>query len=270
MKILIISDLHANPVGVRAIWEKEKDVDAVYAAGDYSDYGPDPSGAIGWIRDHGVHAVYGNHDQRVLKTLREGQYDAVADGSLCWVHRNCQLITPEEAGFLENLPRSISFEADGIAYLMQHQYGPRYEIIESRFHFDKYWAENYTGPARPGQKRRMIFGHTHRQMMVAFGEDALWFNPGSTSYRRPDEPSKDAFYAVIEDGEISFRHVPYEKAALNAEVEQLKPRLRWDEYHVAHYFFGVPESDGPDDAWVEMVKAHFSAENHKPLEEDLK
>ena len=74
MKLLIVSDLHANPQGIRAIWEKEGNADAIYAAGDYSDYGPDPVAAIGWIRDHGVHAVYGNHDKRVLKTYRAGDY----------------------------------------------------------------------------------------------------------------------------------------------------------------------------------------------------
>ena len=266
MKLLILSDLHSNPVGARAILDREPDVDAIYAAGDYSDYGPDPAGAIGWIREHGVRAVYGNHDHRVLKTWHEGTYMDVPDGSVCWVHHNCRLLTPGDAAFLESLPRSICFEADGIAYMMQHQYGPRYETIESQYHFDKYWAENYTGSVVPGQPRRMIFGHTHRQMLVRFGEDALWFNPGSASYRRPDEPSKDAFYAVVADGRIRFGHVPYEKASLNREVERMKPRLRWDEYHVAHYFFGMREEDGPDDEWMNMAREHFSAENHKPLQ----
>ncbi len=266
MKLLIVSDLHSNPVGVQAVWEKERDADIICAAGDYSDYGPDPVGAIRWVRSHEVQAVYGNHDHRVLKTWHEGKFREVPDGSFCWVHDNCCRIGPEEAAFLESLPQSLCFEADGIAYMMQHQYGPRYETIESRYHFDKYWAEHYTGRTVPGQPRRMIFGHTHRQMLVSFGEDALWFNPGSASYRRPDEPSKDAFYAVIEDGKIRFGHVPYEKADLNSEVERLKPRLRWDEYHVAHYFFGMREEDGADDEWMEMAKAHFSAENHKPLE----
>lgn len=265
MKLLIVSDLHANPQGIRAIWEKEKDADAIYAAGDYSDYGPDPVAAIGWIRDHGVHAVYGNHDKRVIKTYREGSYHDVPKDRYSWVHYNCQVMGESDVAFLESLPQHICFEADGIAYMIQHQYGPRYEIIESQYHFDKYWAENYTGPTRPGQERRMIFGHTHRQMIMQFA-NGLWLNPGSASYRRPDEPSKDAFYAVIKNGVISLRHTPYDAAPLNAVVEQLKP-VMWDaEYHVAHYFFGMTEADGPDDAWMEMAKAHFSKENHKPME----
>ncbi len=257
MKLLIISDLHANAEGVRAILAQEKDVDAIYGAGDYVDYGPDPCGSIAWVREYGVRAVHGNHDHRLIRTWNENRFRGLPKDEKWWVHYNCELLSQEEVDWLTALPTHLCFEADGIAYLMQHQYGERYEIIESQFHFDEYWDRHYTLPMKPGQPRRMIFGHSHRQAMTVFPDGSLWLNPGSASYRRPDEPSKDAFYAVIEDGEISFRHVPYDRAWLFAETVRLRPTMKEEEYHVAEFFFGWQESDGPDYPWLAFIKDHF-------------
>ncbi len=98
----------------------------------------------------------------------------------------------------------------------------------------------------------MIFGHSHRQGILQFS-DGLWLNPGSASYRRPDEPSKDAFYAVIENGVISLRHTPYDASPLNAVTESLRDELAEGEYRVAHFFFGMTEADGPERSRTEKA-----------------
>ncbi len=38
-----------------------------------------------------------------------------------------------------------------------------------------------------------------------------WLNPGSASYRRPDDPDKTAHYATITDGEIRLKQIPYDR-----------------------------------------------------------
>lgn len=90
-----------------------------------------------------------------------------------------------------------------------HQYDSGYGTIESRYAFDKYWAEHY-GTDNTGN-RRLIFGHTHRQCIHILGDGMEWLNPGSASYRRPDDPDKTAHYATITDGEIRLKQIPYDR-----------------------------------------------------------
>ena len=253
MKILVISDLHSNARGVQAIWERESDADRIYMAGDLVDYGPEPMASIDWVRDHGVHCVRGNHDDRLIRVWQSGEYANLPPEQTAWVHHNCRLLTQSYVDALSALPTHLSFEADGIAYLMTHRYGDAYQTIESRYHFDKYWEAHFDLPGCQGYPRRMIFGHSHRQQIMSFGKDALWLNPGSASYRRPDEPSKDAFYAVIQDGEIDLRHVPYPREALYAEAVRMRPNMMEDEWRVADFFFGWQEEDGPDYPWLELL-----------------
>ena len=250
MKLLIISDLHSNVEGVKAIWAKESDADAVYMAGDQVDYGTDPVATIDWVRSHGVHCVRGNHDDRLLRVWSEGRYAQMDPEHFAWVHHNCCRLDEERIAYLRGLPMHLSFIADGYAYLMTHRYGDAYQIIESRYHFDRYWEEHFDLAGAEGLPRRMIFGHSHRQQIMCFGEDRLWLNPGSASYRRPDEPSKDAFYARITDGKITLHHVTYDRRPLYEEARRVRPMMMDDEWRVADFFFGWREEDGPDTAWI--------------------
>ena len=162
MKLLIISDVHSNPEGLKAIWEKENGADAVYFAGDAVDYGTDPVGAIDWLRGHNAHAVYGNHDEKIMRMFREDTWRTLPATGLTWGHHNCERIDEDRLSYLKSLPSHLSFTADGIAYLMTHRIANSYEIIESKSQFDRYWAEHFTLPNCDGMERRMIFGHTHR------------------------------------------------------------------------------------------------------------
>ena len=250
MKILVISDIHSNAEALRAILAKEGGADAIWSAGDYTDYGPQPKEALDWIRAHGVAGVRGNHDERVMATWDAGGYDAMPPEKFAWVHYNCCHLQEEDISFLRGMPTFLSLQADGIAYLIAHRYGEGYKIIESQYHFDRFWEEHFSLPGCAAMPRRMIFGHTHRQMIMSFGGDSLWFNPGSVSYRRPDEPSKDAFYAVIRDCRIEMRHVPYDRTPLIEEAKRVRPRMSVEEWRVADFFFGWKEEDGPDLPWL--------------------
>lgn len=245
MKALILSDIHANADALAAIWAAEGGADAIYAAGDYVDYGPQPMESIDWLVAHGARTVYGNHDQTVMQTWQAGEYAAVPDGQVRWADDNCRRLNQAHLDYLLALPEHLCFELDGIAYLMQHRCGQGYDTIDSLEEFDAYWAKHAAPLSQPGMPRRMIFGHTHRQMVQMFGEETLWLNPGSVSYRRPDEVSKDAFYMVIEDGHIRFRHVAYDRSRLCRQTGEAKAHLHPAEWHVGNYFFCQRAEDGP-------------------------
>ena len=58
MKLLIISDLHANIDALHAIWERESDADVVLCVGDVVDWGFYPHETIAWLRERNAVVVY--------------------------------------------------------------------------------------------------------------------------------------------------------------------------------------------------------------------
>ena len=270
MKLLIISDMHSNPEALKAIIRAEGDADRIYFAGDFVDYGPDPCGAVSLASHLGVIGVNGNHDRRFLRILDADEYrqsnpmnwnDSIygpIDLKLPnrrWVDQNIEQADAQTIEYLRALPAFVSITADGIAYLMSHQYDTTsYGTIGNIDQFNAFWKEHFSLEVPAGTPRRMIFGHTHRQGIVRIGDDALWMNPGSISYRRPDEASKDAFYITITDGDIEMKHVPYDRSSLYEAVLREKDYLHPDELRVAEFFFGWKEEDGPDSEWLEYKK----------------
>jgi hypothetical protein len=71
---------------------------------------------------------------------------------------------------------------------------------------------------------------------MVLGDREQWLNPGSASYRRPDDPDQQAHYMVIEDGQVGLRSVAYDLGAVYREVDQ-QP-LTEDELRVTRWFFG--------------------------------
>lgn len=210
MKVLVVSDVHANIAALNTILEKEADYDILCCAGDYTDYGIYPAEVIERFRNlKNTHLVYGNHDLHVINTYESKEWKNVEDGKYKWVHYNCEQLNDQGIRWLKQLPETAYFEADGWKYGIAHQYDSGYGTIESRYAFDKYWAEHY-GTDNTGN-RRLIFGHTHRQCIHILGDGMEWLNPGSASYRRPDDPDKTAHYATITDGEIRLKQIPYDR-----------------------------------------------------------
>ena len=248
MKILLLSDVHSNIQALEAIWAKESDCDAIYCVGDLVDYGPFPAEVIRWFRDHQVQTVFGNHDQRLIQIYDQydGDMSAIAPQDYCWVHHNCARLSREDVDYLKSLPETLDFTADGFYYRLSHQYAPRYARPQGIHQFDAFVEQ--IPPQRRDLPFRLLFGHTHRQAICQLRDERLWMNPGSASYRRPDDPDKAAHYAVIQDGIISLRAVNYcRKALLQATLDlALSQQMKPDELRVAFFFFGdSPSTDEP-------------------------
>src|SRR5262245_41771274 len=59
MRILLVSDLHANRFALAALRET---YDLCLCLGDLVDYGGSPAEAVAWVRERAAHCVRGNHD----------------------------------------------------------------------------------------------------------------------------------------------------------------------------------------------------------------
>jgi putative phosphoesterase len=235
MKALILSDIHSNIIALETIWAREHDADVIYCAGDLVDYGPRPREVLDWVRAHGVVCVQGNHDQHVAMTWDEPDLWQISDGAIRWRHHNARLLAAEDIAFLAALPKAVTFEADGVRYGMTHLYRD-YELILHRHAYRSFLESRFAGQ----RVDRLILGHTHRQAVMVLGEREQWLNPGSASYRRPDDPDQDAHYMVITDGRIALRSVPYDTRTVFAEV--IEQPVSADEQRVTRWFFG-PRDD---------------------------
>ena len=134
-----------------------------------------------------------------------------------------------------------NFYADGYAYLMQHQYIlGKYDCIENRKQFMDFWKESTPEEMWDAPKKRMIFGHTHRQCIHILDEGMEWINPGSISYRRPDDPDKRAHYMTIEEGDIKMKQVEYNRKPLYDEAvkQYYKGKMKLTEIQDFMFFFG--------------------------------
>lgn len=71
-----------------------------------------------------------------------------------------------------------------------------------------------------------------------------WLNPGSISYRRPDDPEKTAQYMVITDGNISMKCVEYDRSPLYQEAlrQEEEGRMACTEIQDFMFFFGDAKS----------------------------
>ena len=221
MRILVISDIHSNRQALEAVFRAESDIDLVAFAGDFVDYGIDPVFVLDFFRSYGKPCalVRGNHDDHLIRVYRSDERYMPDGPDFKWIHHNCRLLDDDRVAYLDSMPYHLSFSADGYDYIIQHQYDDKYGIIESPYAFDTYWDEHWNGPHRGDRGRRMIFGHSHRQCVHMLQGDRLWLNPGSVSYRRPDDPDKSAQYMIIDDGEIQFRSCWYDRSVQKAAAD---------------------------------------------------
>lgn len=235
MKLLIIADLHSNIHALEAIWSAEGDADRVVCAGDLVDYGPFPQQIVEWILDHNVTTVQGNHDRSIIRAFRSAlELVTLPPERTFWHHHNALRVDAAIVDFLDALPSVVSFQIDGVRYGMSHYYRD-YEVIESARQFDEFRAVAFEHNSQP-PVTQLIFGHTHRQSIRDFGGGRLSINPGSTSYRRSDDPDQRAHYAVVIDGKPQLRSVEYDVSPVLAATS--KAELFPHEREMTDWFFG--------------------------------
>ena len=150
-------------------------------------------------------------------------------------------MTEDQVTYLENLPESDYFCADGYVYLVKHQFrAESYDVIENRTQYLNFWKEHVPKEYWDAPKKRIIFGHNHRQGIHVLDEGMEWMNPGSISYRRPDDPEKNAQYMVIKDGKTEIKKISYDRSALYYEalIQKKRGQMLVTEIQDFMFFFG--------------------------------
>jgi putative phosphoesterase len=204
MRVLVLSDIHANRAALEAIREE---CDVCLFLGDVVDYALEPAPCVEWVRRHATYAVRGNHDHGVAqKVFLQG-----AGGYRYLTGVTVERITESQRRWLGAMPTSRMLTLNGKRYLMVHA-TPRDPMDEYAPPDVDFWTRKLDGISAD----YVCVGHTHVQFILQVGDTTV-VNPGSVGIPRDGDPR--AAYAVITaDGPV-LRRVEYPIDETVAAVE---------------------------------------------------
>ncbi len=251
MRVLLLSDIHANLEAMEACLEVAPPHDVVINLGDVVGYNASPNEVCERVRAMGGTIVRGNHDRACSGLTDVSEFNMVAAMSARWTQST---LLHENLEWLRELPQGPQFRSElpGIEFVHG---SPRDE--------DEYLLNASTAMANfrmSGHADRIFFGHTHLQSGFAFEnghirtftpvyteEDVAEFtiplargerylmNPGSVGQPRDgDWRAAFALYERYGDGEgaVTFYRVPYNVGETQRRIiaanlpERLAARLK--------------------------------------------
>jgi putative phosphoesterase len=198
MRILVVSDIHANWPALAAIDEPH---DVCLCLGDLVDYGPDPKECVRWAMRYADYSIRGNHDHGVAQGVPvQGE---AGYRYLTRMSRPSQWLDldAEERTYLLQLPLTKRVTLDGKRFLLVHG-TPRDPLDEYLMKDPVTWAKRVEG----AEADIVCVGHSHMQFNLVAGETVI-LNPGSVGQPRDGDPR--AAYAVIDNGRIELKRISY-------------------------------------------------------------
>lgn len=227
MRILVISDIHANLTALEAVLADAGDVDAVWCLGDLVGYGPDPNECIATVRRlPNLVCLLGNHDAAALDQIDVDNFNTDARLALYWTRRT---LTKESLGFLFGLPERTVIDCVTLAHGSPRQ--PVWEyLLDTRLatiNFDKF------------DTPYCFVGHTHLPVLFYLPDDSLdahlivpepsmqltmapraILNPGSVGQPR-DRDSRAAYAIYVDDQNLwEFHRVEYDITSVQERMEK--------------------------------------------------
>jgi putative phosphoesterase len=205
LKVLIITDIHANYRALTAILERFSDVDEVWCLGDIVEIGPCPALCIDLIRKTCRYVVKGNHDESFAR------FDPATAHSEWngWEH---QSTTSDQLDYLHRLPLIRKVTCDGATYHLVH--GSPSDPLTGRLTYD---TEGESPRDAVDHLDGVLCGHTHVAMIL--NVDGKWIvNAGSVG--QPRDGDYRAQCMILEDGVFSYHLVAYDLDAMERDYRQ--------------------------------------------------
>jgi len=233
MRVLILSDIHANLTALDAVIEAAGPVDQTWCLGDIVGYGPDPNECINRLRGltHLI-CILGNHDAAVIDKIPLEAFNPEARSSIQWTRTQ---VSPTNIEWLETLPEWIIVEDVMLAHGSPRN--PVWEYLldpsTASLNFDHFntricfvghthlpIAYSQNGKGKPAHWTIPVSGETYRP------EAKTIINPGSTGQPRDRDP-RAAF--GIYDSHTQLWHpnrVAYNIRAVQERIRSLSLPLR--------------------------------------------
>ena len=199
MKILIISDIHANYPALQAVLAKERNYDKMIFLGDVVDYGPHPKECLTFIKENADYYVRGNHDNALGYNVDCNCMGTFREYSIATREWHKTLLDENDKQFLRNMPVLNKAHLDGKSFFLAHA-SPTGDI-------SKYLNENeIVNELDDIIAEYILIGHTHVQYEKKVDYNLI-VNPGSVGLARD---GGEACYAIFENGKITLKRINYD------------------------------------------------------------
>jgi diadenosine tetraphosphatase ApaH/serine/threonine PP2A family protein phosphatase len=228
VRVLVLSDIHANVTALDAVLEAAGAVDAVWQLGDVVGYGPDPDEVVARLRTIGATGVRGNHDAAALGDLGTEWFNTYARAAIDWTRRT---IAPETRDWLAGLPERRDEGDLGLCHGSFRD--PIWEYIH-----DPGIAEASLRILAAEDLAAGLFGHTHLPAIhraedgrvagavppegatLTLDERRVLLNPGSVGQPRDRIPTASFMLVDTERREATWQRAAYDIPTVQARMRR--------------------------------------------------
>ena len=229
MRVLVISDIHANLAAFKAVLEHAQgDWDVIWFLGDLVGYGPDPNECVELLRQLEHFSLSGNHDWAYLGRLDISTFNVDARRAIGWTQ---EVITDENRDFIEGLG-----SLDEVAGFTLAHASPRHPVWEyildestASLNFEHFDSQvclvGHTHvPIIYTQESEEVSSYTPTYDLVIGLRNShrMIINPGSVGQPRDSDPR--ASYALLDLDKMEWQHrrVPYPIAETQEKMRKLQ------------------------------------------------
>ncbi len=189
MKIVVLSDIHANLTALQKVLSDLPSYDELYCLGDLVGYGPNPNQTLQALRDQKPTLVLGgNHDSATVK----GEWSGFTNHAVKAIQWTRTQLTQENLRYLKTLQPVAERKADGLEIALFHG-SPRDPLNEYVFPGTPHAVLREL--LRLSGARLLLQGHTHVPMSYQ-NSSGILLNPGSVGQPRDGDPR--ASYMIID------------------------------------------------------------------------
>ncbi len=228
MRILVISDIHANYTALEAVLQDAGTADETWCLGDLIGYGPDPNMVVEQVRElpH-LTCILGNHDVAVLGRMQFEAFNNDARRSLTWTSK---VLTADNLDFLRGVPHNPKVRGD-VTLAHGSPRDPIWEYVlntlSARLNFEHFETPYcFVGHSHVQSlfqldetKDRVTMTMVRTNEPIALSPRAI-LNPGSVGQPRDRDPR--AAYAIYDNAANTWeaRRVDYDIAAVQQRVRE--------------------------------------------------
>jgi diadenosine tetraphosphatase ApaH/serine/threonine PP2A family protein phosphatase len=226
MKVLLVSDVHANLVALEAVLADAAEVDALWNIGDTIGYGPRPRECLDLMVDRLANPVLvGNHDLACIGDVDLAEFNPVAQIASRWTALQLGM---DHRSYLKNLPAMTTAEGYTLAHGSPR--APIWEYVTNAAIATDNFAHFDTDVC--------FIGHTHIAMYAVLREGQAMaelypFRPGETldllkarylvnpgSVGQPRDRDPRAAYAILDTGRgtVTAHRVAYDVAKTQRQM----------------------------------------------------
>lgn len=233
MRILVISDIHANLNALEAVLADAGSVDATWCLGDLVGYGPDPNECIQRVRFlPNLVCLIGNHDAAVVDRIDINTFNPEARQAVWWTQR---VLTASNMAYLQSLPEHQAI--DSVTLVHGSPRRPVWEYLldtttatQNFTHFETPYC--FVGHSHLPVIFQLNPGHRYARLLIPDADQRMSMaprailNPGSVGQPRDRDPR--AAYAIYDPHEATwkFHRVAYDVSSVQARMQQVDLPLR--------------------------------------------